>query len=164
MLKATLRQPCLQTQPGCPPPGEAAQNPPVCGMAEGDTEGDTGCWQEMESRAGQRCHQLRGAPASQPVEQEGWMGLVGGKTSGSCRQEPGVLNRDAPVPTLDGSNLASATEPTAPPECASSARELPPPAASPVADDSQEWKVVKIQRVIINPTSELRKVGKRNPL
>ncbi|OPJ88096.1 synaptopodin [Patagioenas fasciata monilis] len=93
MLKATLRQPCLQTQPDCPPPGEAAQNP------------------------------------------------------------------DALVPTLDGSNLASATEITAPPECPSCAPELPPPAASPVADDSQEWKVVKIQRVIINPTSELRKVG-----
>ncbi|PKK26586.1 synaptopodin [Columba livia] len=159
MLKATLRQPCLQTQPDCPPPGEAAQNLCVCRMAEGDTEGDTGCWQEMERRGGQRCHQLRGAPTSQPVEQEGWTGLVGGKTSGSCRQEPGVLNRDALVPALDGSNLASATELTAPPECPSSAPELPPPAASPVADDSQEWKVVKIQRVIINPTSELRKVG-----
>ncbi|KAK2540864.1 hypothetical protein Q9966_004563 [Columba livia] len=159
MLKATLRQPCLQTQPDCPPPGEAAQNLCVCRMAEGDTEGDTGCWQEMESRGGQRCHQLRGAPTSQPVEQEGWTGLVGGKTSGSCRQEPGVLNRDALVPALDGSNLASATELTAPPECPSSAPELPTPAASPVADDSQEWKVVKIQRVIINPTSELRKVG-----
>ncbi|XP_065499830.1 synaptopodin [Caloenas nicobarica] len=159
MLKATLRQPCLQTRPGCPPPGEAVQNPRVCGMAEGDAEGDTGCWQEMESRGGQRCHQLQGAPASQPVEQEGWTGLVGGKTSGSCRQEPGVLNRDAPVPTLDGSNLASETEPTAPLEFPSSAPELPPLAASPVADDSQEWKVVKIQRVVINPTSELRKVG-----
>ncbi|XP_009321021.1 PREDICTED: synaptopodin [Pygoscelis adeliae] len=32
-------------------------------------------------------------------------------------------------------------------------------AASPVADPSQEWKVAKIQRVLINPANELRKAG-----
>ncbi|KAM6116170.1 synaptopodin [Pterocles gutturalis] len=155
MLKATFRQPCLQTQPGCPVPAEAAQNPPVCGMAEGDTEGDTGCWQERGSRGGQKCRQLRDAAASEPVEREGWTG----KASGSSRQEPGGLHGDVLGPALDGNSLASAAEPTAPPKCPSSAPEPPPPAARPAADPSQEWKVVKIQRVLINPTSEPRKAG-----
>ncbi|KAM9289511.1 synaptopodin [Morus bassanus] len=159
MLKATHRQPCLQTQPGCPTAGEAVQNLCVCRMAEGDTEGDTGCWQERGSRGEQRCHQLRDAPASKPVEQEGWMGPLGGKASRSCQQEPGVLNRDASGPTLDGGSLASVAEPSALPKCPGSAPDLPPAAASPVADPSQEWKVVKIQRVLINPTSEPRKTG-----
>lgn len=160
MLKATLRQPCLQTQPGCPTTSEAVQNPCVCGTAEGDT----GCWQERGSRGGQRCRQLRDAPAPELVKQEGWMGPLGGKASGSCRQEPRGLIGDTPDPTLDGGSLASVAEPTAPPKCSSSAPELPPTAASPVADPSQEWKVAKIQRVLINPANEPRKVGKRNPL
>ena len=164
MLKARLRQPCLQTQAGCPTPGEAAQNPFVCGTAKGDTEGDTGCWQERGSREGQRCHQLRDAPTSKTVEREGWTGPSGGKASGSCWREPGGLNGDMPGPSLDDSSLALAAEPTVPPKCPGSAPELPPAAASPTADPSQEWKVVKIQRVLINPASELRKAGKRNPL
>lgn len=164
MLKATLRQPCLQTRPGCPPPREAVQNPCVCGTAEGDTEGDTGCWQERGSRGGQRCHHLQDTPASETVEQEGRRGPLGGTTSGSCQREPGGLNRDALVPMLDGSSLASAAESAAPPKYPSAAPELPSAAASPMADPSQEWKVVKIQRVLINPAGEPRKAGKRNPL
>ncbi|XP_072728147.1 synaptopodin [Ciconia boyciana] len=155
MLKATLRQPCLQTQPGCPTPGEAVQNPCVRGTAEGDT----GCWQERGSRGRQRCRQLRDAPASELLEQQGWTGLLGGNASGSCQREPGGLNGDAPGPTLDSSSPASAAEPAAPPKCPGSAPELPPTAASPVADPSQEWKVVKIQRVLINPAGEPRKTG-----
>ncbi|XP_035746937.1 synaptopodin [Egretta garzetta] len=149
MLKATLRQPCLQTQPSCPTPVEAAQNLCVCGMAERDAEGNTGCRQETGSRGGQRCRQLQDAPASELVEQEGWLGPLGGTG----------LNGAAPDPALDGSNLASVAEPAAPPKCPGSAPELPPAAATPVADPSQEWKVVKIQRVLINPTGELRKAG-----
>lgn len=164
MLKARLRQPRLQIQPGCPTPGEAAQNPCVCGTAKGDTEGDAGCWQERGSRGGQRCRQLRDAPASEAVEQEGWTGPPGGKASGSCRREPRGLNGDTPGPSADNSSLALATEPAAPPKFLGSAPELPPAAASPTADPSQEWKVVKIQRVLINPAGEPRKAGKRNPL
>ncbi|XP_074460422.1 synaptopodin [Larus michahellis] len=157
MLKATLQQRCLQTQPRCPAPGRALQNPCVCGTAQGDAEGDNGCWQERGSRGGQRCHP-QDAPASK-TEEEGQRGLLGGKASRSCRQEPGGLNRDALVATLDDSSLASAAEPAAPPKCPSSAPELPPPAASPTSDPSQEWKVVKIQRVLIDPAGEPRKAG-----
>ncbi|KAM6322335.1 synaptopodin [Podargus strigoides] len=149
MLKTRLHQPCLQTQSGSPTPSEA----------EGDTEGDTSCWQKRGSRVGQRCHQLKDVPASKTVEPEGWRGTPGGKARGSCWQEPGGLNGDAPGPLLDGSSLALVAEPTAPPKCPSSAPELPPAAASPAADPSQEWKVVKIQRVIIDPSREPRKVG-----
>ncbi|XP_059681560.1 synaptopodin [Gavia stellata] len=60
---------------------------------------------------------------------------------------------------LDGGSLALAAEPAAPPKCSGSAPELPPTAASPAANPSQEWKVVKIQRVLINPASEPRKAG-----
>ncbi|XP_075020882.1 synaptopodin [Calonectris borealis] len=159
MLKATLRQPCLQTQTGCPTPREAVQNLCVCGTAKGDTEGDTGCWQERGSRVGQRCRQLQDAPASELVKQKGWTGPLGGKASGSCQWEPRGFNRDPQGPTLDGSSLALAAEPAAPPKCPGCAPELPLIAASPAADRSQEWKVVKIQRVLINPAGELRKVG-----
>lgn len=151
MLKARLQQPCLHTQPG-----QAAHNPCVCGTAEGDIQGDTICWQEMGSRGVQRCHQLRDAPASEPVEQEGWMGPQGGKPEG--------LNGDTMGPLLDGSSLALAAEPAAPPKCPSSAPEVPPAATSPPTNPSQEWKVVKIQRVLIQPASKPRKAGKRNPL
>jgi len=157
MLKATLRQPCLRSQPGRPVPGEAVPSP--CDT-EGDTRGDTGCQQQRGSAGGPRCRQLRDAPATKTGKQEGWTGLAGGKASRSCRREPGGLSGDVLGPWLDGSNVASVPEPTAPPKCPGSAPELPPAAASP----SQEWKVVKIQRVLINPTSELRKTGKRNPL
>ncbi|XP_074772393.1 synaptopodin [Athene noctua] len=159
MLKARLRQPCLQTQPVCPTAGQAAQNPCICGMAKGDTKRDTGCWQERGSRGGQRCRQLRDAPDSEMVEQEGWTGLLGGKASESCRQEPGGLNGDVLGPMLGDRSLDLAAEPAAPQECPGSAPELPPATASPMANPSQEWKVVKIQRVLINPASEPRKVG-----
>ncbi|XP_054697969.1 synaptopodin isoform X1 [Grus americana] len=159
MLKAKIWQPCLQTQPGCPTPGKAVQNPCVCGTAEGEAEGDTGCWQERGSRGGQRYHHLRDAAASELVEQEGWMGPLGGKASGNCWREPGRLDGDVLVPVLDGSSLASTAEPAAPPKCLGSATELSPAAASPTTDPSQEWKVVKIQRVLINPAGEPRKAG-----
>ncbi|XP_076206539.1 synaptopodin [Aptenodytes patagonicus] len=64
-----------------------------------------------------------------------------------------------PRPALDGGSLASVAEPTAPPKCSSSAPELPPTAASPAANPSQEWKVVKIQRVLINPANETKKAA-----
>ncbi|XP_065546396.1 synaptopodin [Lathamus discolor] len=146
MLKARLRQPCLHSQPG-----QVAHDPCVCGTAEGDTQGDAGCWQEMGSRGVQRCHQLLDAPASESVEQEGWMGPQGGKPEG--------LNGNAMGPVLDGSSLALVAEPAAPPECPSSAPEVPTAATSPTTNPSQEWKVVKIQRVLIQPVSEPRKVG-----
>ncbi|XP_074958786.1 synaptopodin [Phalacrocorax aristotelis] len=155
MLKATLQQPCLQTQPGCPTASEAVQNPCVCRTAEGDTS----CWQERGNRGGQRCRQLRDAPAPEPVKQEGWMGLLGGKASGTCGKEPGGLNGDVPGPTLDGGSPASVAEPSAPTEDPGSAPDLPPAAAIPVANPNQEWKVVKIQRVLINPAGEPRKMG-----
>lgn len=160
MLKTGLRQPCLHTQPSCPTSSEAAQTLCVCMMAEGDTEGDTGSQKENRSRGGQRCCQLQDAPASGTVEQQGWMGLSGGKASGSCQQEPMGLNGDTLCPSLDKDSLALVAEPAAPPECPSSASELAPAAANP----SQEWKVVKIQRVLIDPAGEPRKAGKRNPL
>ncbi|KAM6408655.1 synaptopodin [Rhynochetos jubatus] len=152
MLKARIRQPCLQTQPGPPLPGQAAQNPCVCGMAEGDTE-------ERGSGGAQSCRQLRDAPVSELVEQEGWMGPPGRKASGSCRREPRGVNGDMLGSSFNGGSLDLAAEHTAPPKFPSSAPDLPPTAASPTANPSQEWKLVKIQRVLINPTSEPRKAG-----
>lgn len=164
MLKTRLRQPCLRTQPSCPTSSEAAQTPCVCMMAEGDTDGDIGSRQEKGSRGGQRCCQLQDAPVSGTVEQQGWMGLPGGKASGSCHQEPTGLNGGVLCPSLDNDSLALVAEPAAPPECPSPASELPLAAASPTANPSQEWKVVKIQRVLIDSAGQPRKAGKRNAL
>ncbi|CAN8189954.1 unnamed protein product [Coccothraustes coccothraustes] len=155
MLRTRLQQFCLHPQPSCPMPGEAEQPPCVRGTAKVDTEGDSGCWQERGSRGGQSCHQLWDAPAPQPGEQEARMGLLGGKSSGSCQRDLRGLSGDAPQPPLKGSSLALAEEPAAPSKCPGSAPELPPTADNP----SQEWKVVKIQRVLINPDFEPRKTG-----
>ncbi|XP_017583526.1 PREDICTED: synaptopodin, partial [Corvus brachyrhynchos] len=159
MLRTRLQQFCLHPQPSCAMSGESAQLPCVCGTAKGDTEGDSSCWQERGSREGQSCHQLRDAPASEPGEQEAGKGLLGGKSSGSCQRDPGGLNGDAPQPPSNGSSLALLDEPAAPPKCPGSVPELPPTADSPTAHPSQEWKVVKIQRVLINPDFEPRKAG-----
>ncbi|XP_064580865.1 synaptopodin [Zonotrichia leucophrys gambelii] len=83
------------------------------------------------------------------------MALQGGKSSGSCQRDLRGLNGEAPQPPVNGSSLALAEEPAAPPKCPGSATELPPTAENP----SQEWKVVKIQRVLINPDFEPRKTG-----
>lgn len=91
------------------------------------------------------------------------MELLGGKSSGSCQRDPRGLNGEAPQPPLNGSSLALAEEPAAPSKCPGSAPELPPTADSPTGNPNQEWKVVKIQRVLINPDFEPRKTGKRNP-
>uniref|UniRef100_A0A8C9NB82 Synaptopodin n=1 Tax=Serinus canaria TaxID=9135 RepID=A0A8C9NB82_SERCA len=155
MLRTRLQQFCLHPQPSCPMPGEAELPPCVGGTAKGDTEGYSGCWQERGSRGEQSCHQLWDAPASQPGEQEARVGLLGGKSSGSCQRDLRGLNGDAPQPPLNGSSLALAEEPAAPSKCPGSAPELPPTADNP----SQEWKVVKIQRVLINPDFEPRKTG-----
>ncbi|XP_064018119.1 LOW QUALITY PROTEIN: synaptopodin [Pogoniulus pusillus] len=159
MMKARLQQPCLQTQPSYPMPGDSAQTPCVCGMDQRDTEGDTSCWQEIGSRGGQRCHQLPDAPASETVKQEGQMGPPEGKENGSCQQPEG-LNGDTRGPSLDDDgSLALVSEPAAPQKSPKPALEPPPTAFSLMANPSQEWKVVKIQRVLIDPTSEPRKAG-----
>ncbi|XP_071615145.1 synaptopodin isoform X1 [Heliangelus exortis] len=163
MLKARIQKPCLHSQPGCPMPSEAEQDLCVCGTPKGDTERDTprdfDCWQERGSRGEQSHCQLQDSPFSKMVKQEGWTDPPGGKVRGSCQQESEGLNGDMPGPLLDGSILALAAEPSAPPKYPSSVPEFPPTAASPAAEPSQEWKVVKIQRVLINPASEPRKLG-----
>ncbi|XP_074408271.1 synaptopodin [Zonotrichia albicollis] len=149
MLRTRLQQFCLNAQPGCPMPGEAEQRPCVRGTARGDTGGD------RSSRGGQSCPRLWDAPASEAGEHKAQMALQGGKSSGSCQRDLGGLNGEAPQPPVNGSSLALAEEPAAPQKCPGSAPELPPIANNP----SQEWKVVKIQRVLINPDFEPRKTG-----
>lgn len=163
MLRTRLQRFCLHPQPSCPMPGQAERPPCVCGTAKGDTEGDRGRWQERGNRVGQSCHQLWDAPASEPGEQEARTGLLGGKSSGSCQRDPRGLSGDAPQPPLNGSSLALVEEPATQPKCSGSAPELPLTADSPTGNPNREWKVVKIQRVIINPDFEPRKTGKRNP-
>lgn len=92
---------------------------------------------------------------------EGHTGLLAGQTSS---REPHGVSGDVPDPKLTGGSLAVGAEPAAPPKSPDSAPELLPTAASPMADPSQEWRVVKIKRVLINPASEPRKASKQNPL
>lgn len=92
---------------------------------------------------------------------EGHTGLLAGQTSS---REPHGVSGDVPEPELTGGSLAVGAEPAAPPKSPDSAPELLPTAASPTADPSQEWRVVKIKRVLINPASEPRKASKQIPL
>lgn len=112
------------------------------------------------TRGGQGCRHLGDLPAPAPL-QEGHTGLLAGQASS---REPHGLGGDAPDPELTGGSLAVGTEPAAPPKYPDSAPELLPTAASPTADPSQEWRVVKIKRVLINPAGEPRKASKQNPL
>ncbi|XP_021265827.1 synaptopodin isoform X2 [Numida meleagris] len=65
-----------------------------------------------------------------------------------------VLDPELPTGSMN-------TEPAATPECCapSPAPQLPPEAAGPVDDPSQEWRLVKIKRVLIGPSSEPRKAS-----
>lgn len=99
-------------------------------------------------------------PGPTPL-QEGHTGLLAGQTSS---REPHGVSGDVPDPELTGGSLVVGAEPEAPPKSPNSAPELLPTAASPTADPSQEWRVVKIKRVLINPASEPRKASKQNPL
>lgn len=67
---------------------------------------------------------------------------------------------DVPDPELPTGSMN--TEPAASPDfCAPSpAPQLSPTAASPMDDPSQEWRLVKIKRVLIAPSSEPRKASK----
>ncbi|XP_068553996.1 synaptopodin isoform X2 [Anas acuta] len=87
---------------------------------------------------------------------EGHTGLLAGQTSS---REPHGVSGDVPDPELTGGSLAVGAEPAAPQKSPDSAPELLPTAASPTADPSQEWRVVKIKRVLINPASEPRKAS-----
>ncbi|XP_067160883.1 synaptopodin [Apteryx mantelli] len=157
MLKATRRQPCLQTQPGCAAPGKASQNSCAYGTTKADAGEGSGCSQEGGKRGEQRCQQLRKVSPFHPVEQEEKVEPSGGKMSERSQQAPGGLNGDVLGLRLDGSGPASAAEPAPLRNCPSS--ELPPTAASPTADPSQEWKVVKIKRVLVSPICQPRKAG-----
>ncbi|XP_040429449.1 synaptopodin isoform X4 [Cygnus olor] len=134
MLTAPLGQPC------------------GCGVPKGDA-GDS--LQGTGTRGGQGCHHLGDLPAPAPL-QEGHTGLLAGQASS---REPHGLGGDAPDPELTGGSLAVGAEHAAPPKYPDSAPELLPTAASPTADPSQEWRVVKIKRVLINPASEPRKAS-----
>ncbi|XP_072204644.1 synaptopodin [Excalfactoria chinensis] len=68
-------------------------------------------------------------------------------------------SRDVPGPELPTGSTN--TEPAAPSDCCalSPAPQLPPTAAGPMDDPSQEWRLVKIKRVLIAPSSEPRKAS-----
>ncbi|XP_025974447.2 synaptopodin [Dromaius novaehollandiae] len=157
MLKATLRPLCLRTQPGCAAPGEASQNSRAYRPAKADAGEGHGCSQEGGKRGEQRCQQLSEVSPFHPMEQEEKVEPSGGKVSAHSPQEPGGLNGDVLGLQLDGSALASAAEPAPLSSCPSS--ELPPAAASPTAAPSQEWRVVKIERVLVSPVGQPRKAG-----
>ncbi|XP_068815912.1 synaptopodin [Struthio camelus] len=155
MLKATLRQPGLQTQPGGPAPGKASQNSRAYGAAVADA--GEGHLQEEGKSGEQRCQQLRDVSPFHPREQEEKVEPLSGKGSEHSQREPGGLNGDVLGLRLDSGGPASAAELASPRNCPGS--ELPPAAAGPVADPSQEWKVVKIKRVLVSPVSQPRKAS-----
>ncbi|XP_065590790.1 synaptopodin [Cyrtonyx montezumae] len=73
------------------------------------------------------------------------------------RQEGG--SRDVPDPELPRSSM-NAESAASPNRCAPSPpTQLPPTAASPMDDPNQEWRLVKIKRVLIAPSSEPRKAS-----
>ncbi|XP_062443074.1 synaptopodin [Rhea pennata] len=152
MLEAPPRQPHLQ-----PRPGEAGQNPRAAGSAEADAGGGRGRSREGGKRGERRCRWLGEVSPLHRPEQEEKVEPSGGKVSGRSQLEPGGLGGDTPGPGLGGGAPASAAEPA--PRRNRPGAELPPAAASPAAGPGQEWKVVKIQRVLVSPVCQPRKAS-----
>ncbi|KAM8798876.1 synaptopodin [Eudromia elegans] len=107
--------------------------------------------------AERRCQQLGEFAPFHPAEQEGKLEPLGGEVTEGSRQQPGSLNGDALRLGLGGTHAASAAGPAPLRSCPGSG--LLPTAASPTADLSQEWKVVKIERVLVSPVGQPRDAG-----
>lgn len=155
MLEATLRQPCLQPQSSCAGTSKAKQNPYGFKKPKPDLVDGYGCLEGLQGKERERCLPAgKNRPAEQEIKesarksflQESWKasgdmlpfkgdgsGLISG---GGC-----PMTRDSPRPALD----------------------LLQPGFSKNGDPSQEWKVVKVKRVLISPVAEPRKASKCSP-
>uniref|UniRef100_A0A6J0UP34 Synaptopodin n=1 Tax=Pogona vitticeps TaxID=103695 RepID=A0A6J0UP34_9SAUR len=154
MLQATLLQACLQSQANRAGSPRAKQNSHSFLKPKSDSRDGYGCsgrLQGKEKESSPRHLQVAKSFPANPKAQEmkespsedvlGGSWRANGEVLPSSRDSGGLARGGCPV-TRD------------PP---SSASELLPSGLSNRADQSQEWKVVKVKRVLISPVGEPRK-------
>ncbi|KAM9130666.1 synaptopodin isoform 1-T1 [Pangshura tecta] len=162
MLKATLLQPCLQSQPRCAGPSERKQHSYGFETLKVDPAVGYGCLilqQEKETEGSQRCQAAGAICPFNPKEQEEKNELPGGKLREQLQRESKNTNGDMLGPKCHSSGLASAGGYPATRDSPQSSPELLHSGVSTGADPSEEWKVVKVERVLIYPAGQLRKAN-----
>lgn len=154
MLQSTFLQPCPQPQCICVGPTKANHNPHNFKKHKSDSAASYVClgrqqWKEKESS--QRCQQQEGEknclsdPTEQAVKESARETFVkeskkiNGDSSGLVSDSGYPVQRDSPKPA--SSDLSHSV-------------------LSNRGDQSQEWKVVKVKRVLISPVGEPRKTSK----
>lgn len=165
MLKATLLQPCLQPLPSCAGSSEISPcsygfERPKVDPAEG-----YGCLvlqQEKEEEGNQKCRPTGAICPFNPKEQEEKNELSAGKWREHFQRKGRNTNGDILMPKFSNYHLASTGGYPATSEALRSARELLHSGASTRTDPNQEWKLVKVKRVLISPAGQPRKTSKQS--
>ncbi|XP_053148795.1 synaptopodin [Hemicordylus capensis] len=156
MLKATLPQPCLQSQSNCAASSKANQNPHSSKKLKPDSAEACVCLGRQQGKkieSHQRWQLVGKSCPSEPKEeemkksrenflQETW------RTTGNMLQ----FKRDGSELVSDSGCFVTKGFPRA-------ASGLPHSGLSNQGDQSQEWKVVKVKRVLISPVGEPRKAN-----
>ncbi|XP_038270674.1 synaptopodin [Dermochelys coriacea] len=162
MLKATLLQPCLQPQPRCAGSSERSQHSYGFETLKVDPEVGYGCLvlqQEKEKEGNQRCQPTGAICPFNPEELEEKNELSGGKLRNHLQWESRNTNGDMLGPKFNSYSLASACGYPATRDLPRSAPELLHSGVSTREDPSEEWKVVKVKRVLIYPAGKPQKAN-----
>ncbi|XP_067423560.1 synaptopodin [Emydura macquarii macquarii] len=162
MLKATLLQPGLQPLPSCA--GSSEISPCSYGFErpKADPAEGYGCLvlqQEKDEEGNQKCRPTGAVCPFNPKEQEEKNELSAGKWREHFQREGRNTNGDIAVPKCSSYRLASIGGYPATSEVLRSAPEMLHSGASTRADPSQEWKLVKVKRVLISPAGQPRKTN-----
>ncbi|XP_019334971.2 synaptopodin isoform X1 [Alligator mississippiensis] len=139
MLKARLLQPSLQPQPSCVGPRKPSQR--SYGFETPKVDAGEGCG----------CRVLQPEKEKPNPQPSGSIGPF--RPQDQEEKEPGRMNGDLPVPRLNSSSLASSGRSSSLGEATGAVADLLP------SEPSQEWKVVKIQRVLLSPVGQPRKAN-----
>ncbi|CAM4587526.1 unnamed protein product [Lepidochelys olivacea] len=156
MLKATLLQPCLQPQPRCAGSSERSQHSYGFETLKVDPEVGYGLvlQKEKEKEDNQRCQPTGAICPFNPEELEEKNELSGGKLRDHLQWESRNTSGDMLGPKFNSYGLASAGGYPATKDLPRSAPELIHSGVSTRDDPSEEWKVVKVKRVLIYPAGQ----------
>ncbi|XP_028574120.2 synaptopodin [Podarcis muralis] len=154
MLEATLRQPCLQPQSSCAGTSKAKQNPYGFKKPKPDLVDGYGCLEGLQGKERERCLPAGKNRPAEPEEQE-----IKESARKSFLQESWKASGDMLLFKGDGSGLISGGRCPTTRDSPRPALDLLQPGFSKNGDPSQEWKVVKVKRVLISPVAEPRKAN-----
>ncbi|XP_066474484.1 synaptopodin [Tiliqua scincoides] len=157
MLKATLLQPCLHPQSSCAGSSKANPNPHSSPKPMPDSAEIYGCLgrlQGMEKEIHQICQQVGKSCPSEPKEADM-------EDSGRDKfpPEPWKINGDMFPFKKDDRGLVSGGGCPVTRDSPRPASDLLHSELNSQGDHSQEWKVVKVKRVLISPVGEPRKAN-----